>query len=87
MGRYHFYDESPNKYSFTDEDLGLTTDESNFDHYDFYYNLEELQEPPKMDNDIIPTVACSCQHHKSGATSYKTLLSNVIKKCPPPTQI
>jgi hypothetical protein len=47
MVRYHFYDESPNKYSFTDEDLGLTTDESNFDHYDFYYNLEELQEPPK----------------------------------------
>jgi hypothetical protein len=46
MGRYHFYNESPNEYSFTDEDLGLTTDESNFDQYDFYYNLEhqELQE-------------------------------------------
>jgi hypothetical protein len=31
MGRYHFYDESPNEYSFMDEDLGLTTDESNLD--------------------------------------------------------
>jgi hypothetical protein len=30
MGRYHFYDKSPNEYSFMDEDLGLTTDESNF---------------------------------------------------------
>jgi hypothetical protein len=36
MGRYHFYDESPNEYSFTDEDLGLTTDEPNFDQYNFY---------------------------------------------------
>jgi hypothetical protein len=36
MGRYHFYDESPNEYSFTDEDLGLTTDELNFDQYNFY---------------------------------------------------
>ena len=54
MGRYHFYNESPNEYSFTDEDLGLTTDESDFDHYDFYYNLEELQETsPKMDDDTI----------------------------------
>jgi hypothetical protein len=44
MGRYHFYNESPNEYSFTDEDLGLTTDKSNFDHYDFYYKLEESQE-------------------------------------------
>ena len=53
MGRYHFYNESPNKYRFTDEDLGLTTDESDFDQYDFYYNLEELHEPPKMDDDTI----------------------------------
>jgi hypothetical protein len=29
MGRYHFYEKSPNEYSFMDEDLGLTTDESN----------------------------------------------------------
>jgi hypothetical protein len=43
MGRYHFYDESPNEYSFMDEDFGLTTDKSNFDQYDFYYTLEELQ--------------------------------------------
>jgi hypothetical protein len=35
MGRYHFYDESPNDCSFMDEDLGLTTDESNFDQCDF----------------------------------------------------
>ena len=56
MGRYHFYDESPNEYSFTDEDLGLTTDESNFDQYNFYYDLEELQEPADpsmMDDDSI----------------------------------
>jgi hypothetical protein len=53
MGRYHFYHESLNEYSFMDEDLGLTTDKSNFDHYDFYNNLEELQEPPKTDNDTI----------------------------------
>jgi hypothetical protein len=53
MGRYHFYHESLNEYSFMDEDLGLTTDKSNFDHYDFNYNLEELQEPPKTDNDTI----------------------------------
>jgi hypothetical protein len=39
--------------AFTDDDLGLTTDESDFDQYDFYYNLEELQEPLKMDNDTI----------------------------------
>jgi hypothetical protein len=36
-----------------DEDLGLTIDESDFDQYDFYYNLEELQEPPKMDDDTL----------------------------------
>jgi hypothetical protein len=28
MGRYHFFDESPNDYNFMDEDLGLTTDKS-----------------------------------------------------------
>jgi hypothetical protein len=43
----------PMNTAFTDEDLGLTTDESNFDHYDFYYNLEALKEPPKMDDDTI----------------------------------
>jgi hypothetical protein len=48
-----FFNESPNEYSFMDEDLGLTTDEPNFDQYDFYYNLEELQEPPKMDDDTF----------------------------------
>ncbi len=36
-----------------DEDLVLTTDESDFDQYDFYYNLEELQEPLKTDDDTI----------------------------------
>jgi hypothetical protein len=45
IGRYHFYNESHNEYSIMDEDLGLTTDESDFDQYDFYYYLEELQEP------------------------------------------
>jgi hypothetical protein len=56
MGRYHFYDESPNEYSFMDEGLGLTTDKSNFYQYDFYYDLEELQEPADpsmMDDDSI----------------------------------
>ena len=56
MGRYQFYDKSPNEYCFTDGDLGLTIDKSNFDQYDFYYNLEELQEPADpsmMDDDSI----------------------------------
>jgi hypothetical protein len=53
MGRYPFYNESSNEYSFTDEGLALAIHESNFDQFDFYYDLEELQEPPKMDNDII----------------------------------
>jgi hypothetical protein len=35
MWRYHFYNDSANEYSFTDEVLGLTTDKSNFDQYDF----------------------------------------------------
>jgi hypothetical protein len=52
-GGFHFYDESPNGYSFKDEDLGLATHESDFDQYDFYYNLEELQKPLKMDDDTI----------------------------------
>ncbi len=26
---------------------------TDFDQYDFYYNLEDLQEPPKTDDDII----------------------------------
>ena len=53
IGRYSFYDESPNEYSFTNEDLGLSTNESDFDMYDFYYNVEELKTPPKMDDDTI----------------------------------
>jgi hypothetical protein len=36
MGRYHFYDESPNVYSFTDEDLGLSTYEPDFDQSHWY---------------------------------------------------
>jgi hypothetical protein len=31
----------------------LSTDESDFDMYDFYYNEEELNTPPKMDDDTI----------------------------------
>jgi hypothetical protein len=84
MWTYHFYDEFPNEYSFIDEDLGLTTDKSNFDQYDFYCNLEELQEPPKTDNDTISNMQLPTSP-KSGATSYKMLLPNVMKKCPPPT--
>jgi hypothetical protein len=53
MGRYHFYNESPNVYSFTDKDLGLSTNEPDFDQYSFYYNSEDLQEPPKMDDVTI----------------------------------
>jgi hypothetical protein len=52
-GRISFYNESPNGYSFKDEDLGLAADESDFDQYDFYYNLEALQKPPKIDDDTI----------------------------------
>jgi hypothetical protein len=53
IGRYYFYQESPNEYSFTGGDLGLSTSKPNFEMYDFYYNLEELQEPFKMDDDTI----------------------------------
>ena len=53
MGRYHFYNESPKEYRFRDKDLGLTTDKSYLDQYDFYYNLEEFQEPPETDDDTI----------------------------------
>jgi hypothetical protein len=53
----YWFDKMDNFYttasSFTDEDLGLSTDEPNFDQYDFYYNLEDLQEPPKTDDDTI----------------------------------
>jgi hypothetical protein len=31
-----------------DEDHGLTTDKFDFDQYDFYDNLEELQEPADL---------------------------------------
>jgi hypothetical protein len=36
-----------------EEDLGLITDESDFDQYNSYYDLEELQEPadPSMMHD------------------------------------
>jgi hypothetical protein len=34
-----------------------------------------------------PFVICSCPHCKSGARSYKTLLPNVMKTCPLPTQM
>jgi hypothetical protein len=53
---YHFYNESPYDYCFTDEDLCLTTDESNFDEYKFDNDLEELKnpaDPSMMDNDSI----------------------------------
>jgi hypothetical protein len=56
MGRYHFYNESPNEYSFMNEDLGLPTDESNIVTYDLYYNEEELNTPPKIDDDTIPNL-------------------------------
>jgi hypothetical protein len=48
-----FYDESPNDYSFINEDLGLPLDEYDFDTNDFYYNEEELSTPPKMDDNTI----------------------------------
>jgi hypothetical protein len=53
MGRYHFNDKSPNEYSFTDENLGLSTNVPDFDQDNFYYNLEDLQDPPKTDDDAI----------------------------------
>jgi hypothetical protein len=87
MEKYHFYDQSPNEYSFTDDDLGLTTDESNFDQYSFYYNLEELQKPLCLRQLMTPFLKCSCQHCKSETTSYETHLSNAMKKCPLSTQI
>jgi hypothetical protein len=35
--------------------VGLSTNEPNFDQYDFYYNLEELQKPPTISNMQLPT--------------------------------
>jgi hypothetical protein len=46
-------------YCFTDKDLGLSPDISKFDHYDFYYDLEELQrptDPSMMDGNFIPNI-------------------------------
>jgi hypothetical protein len=83
MGRYHFNDKSPNEYSFTDENLGLSTNVPDFDQDNFYYNLEDLQDPLRQT--MTPFLTCSCQQYKSGATTYDTLLSNVMKKCLPPT--
>jgi hypothetical protein len=34
---------------------------------------------------MTPFLTCSHKNHKSGASSYETLLSNVMKKCLPPT--
>jgi hypothetical protein len=65
MGRYHFYKESPNEYSFMNEDLGPTADESDFDHYDFYYNLEELHEPPIIDDDTISNMQLPTSQQQS----------------------
>jgi hypothetical protein len=64
MGRYNFYNESPNDFDFMDEDLFCLTNEgpgpsanvSEIDHYDFYYNVEESQKPADpslMDSDFI----------------------------------
>jgi hypothetical protein len=82
MGRYNFYDESPNKYSFLNENLGISTNASNFDTYDFYYNEEELSTPPKMDYDIIfnlqsPDDATKCEVDMS--TVYSNLIAYATK--------
>jgi hypothetical protein len=90
MGRYHFYNEFPNDYCFQDEDSGLSTDESYFDQYNFYYDWEELQkpaDPSMMDETMISFVTSSShQHHKGGVTFSIILLPNVMMKCPLPTQ-
>jgi hypothetical protein len=90
MGKYYFYNESPNEYSFMDEDLGLTTDNSNFDQNDFYNKLEELQEPADpsmMDGDSICFLHAVANITKvEFLSSYVMLLPNVMKKCSPPTQ-
>jgi hypothetical protein len=42
-----------------DEDLGLNTDKSDFDQYNFYYDQEELQkpaDPSMMDDDSISDI-------------------------------
>jgi hypothetical protein len=53
MGRYTFNDESPNANCFMNKGLGVSTNESEFDTYDFNYNEEELNTPPTMDCDTI----------------------------------
>jgi hypothetical protein len=75
MRRYNFYDESTNEYSVINEDLGLSTDESNFDTYDFYYNEEELNTPPKMDYDTISNLQLPTL--QDGTSSYEMVLPEV----------
>jgi hypothetical protein len=76
MGRYHFYDYSPNEYCFMDEDLGWSEHwQSNFDQYDFCYEQEELQKA------LDPSMM-----HKGGVTSSVVLMPNVMMKCPLPTR-
>jgi hypothetical protein len=58
------------------ENLGLSIDESDFDTYDFYYNEEELNTPPKMDYDAISNLQ-SPTHCRDGTPSYEMVLPNV----------
>jgi hypothetical protein len=67
MGRYNFYDESPNDFDFTDEDSidfmdegpDLNIEVSKIDHYDFYYDWKELQKHAGIsmwDDDFISNI-------------------------------
>jgi hypothetical protein len=87
MGRYNFYNESPNDFDFTDEDPCDFTDErpdlnaefSKIDHFDFYYDLKELQKhAAPLCRTMVSFLISSHHHHKGGVTSSVILSSYVM---------
>jgi hypothetical protein len=59
MGRYNFYDKSPNNFDFTDDDPDQNTEMPKNDHYDFYYNPMEIQKhagPFMLNDDFISNI-------------------------------
>jgi hypothetical protein len=91
MGRYHFYDKSPNDYCFMDEDHDLNTD--------WWVQLWLVQFLVQSGGVsyrnlltplwwmMIPFLTSTHQDHKGGVTFSIFLLPNVMTKYPPPTQI
>jgi hypothetical protein len=53
--------------------------------HDFYYDVEDLQTPPMMDDDTLANLQLPIL--QSGATYHEMLLPNVKKTCQLSTQI